>query len=193
MVDTIIHDSNLLPTFLSNSCYNNHSIISYLSDNGVITKWLNSDDEILINKTIRLLSSIAEEDPDIVIKEITPFVEVTEVWNNRVYNSLCWNMENDSDSMFRLRKQLINLGCTPQFINWKLLAKKNPIRALDLIEMMLNHYKDSLCAPKYSIDHKMRKFAHRDTWSEAELDELSSIATLIPKEALSRLMTIVVV
>jgi hypothetical protein len=191
MVETIVQDSSLLPIFMSTSCYNNHSIVSYLSKSSVINAWLNSENETLINKTGRLLSSVAEEVPDIVIKELTSFVGISEIWNNRVYNSLCWNMENDSDSMFELRKQLINLGCTPQFIDWKLLAKKNPSRALDLIEMMLNHYKNSLCAPKYSNDHKMGKFAHRDTWSETELDELNSIATLIPKEALSRLIAII--
>ncbi len=191
MLNDIASNSELLPKFISNSCYNNHHIINYLSTNGTILIWLNSEDDKLIDKTVRLMSSIAEQLPNTVLKELTPFIGKSDEWNNRVYNGLCWNMENDSDEMFEVRKNLINLGCNARFINWKILAKKMPQRALDLIEMLLHHYKSTLCISRYSLDRKVEKLTHRDTWSESELDELSRISLSIPKETLDRLLSII--
>ncbi|MBL1320646.1 MAG: hypothetical protein COA63_006245 [Methylophaga sp.] len=191
MLKNIVSNTELLPSFISNSCYNNHHIVTSLSEQNIISNWLNSGDTELIGKTARLLSSIAEESPDTVLKELTPFVGKSDEWNNTVYSGLCWNMEKDSDAMFEVRKQLINLNCHVRFIDWKILSNHSPSRALDLMEIMLYHYKVSFCSSRYSSETKVEMLSDRDIWSESTLDELSNISIDIPEEALTRLLSIV--
>lgn len=192
MIDQVISQPTLQSKFLSNSCYKNISVIHYLSDCGAISKWLNDSDNELIDTSLRLLNSIAKEAPEIVIKELRPFVGKSELWNNRVYKGLCWNMEDDSDEMFEFRLKLYTLGCNVDFIDWKALSKKAPERALKLIELMLIHYKDVLCIQKYSPEAKeLESFARRDNWSSTELDEITNIAKLIPTQALGQLLELV--
>ena len=191
LIDKIVSDSTLLSNFISISCFNNHLIVSYLSDGGHITAWLGSDDDVLINITSRLLSSVADHIPDKVIKEMSPYLNKSKEWSRRVYDGLCWSMENDSDAMFEIRKSLINNGCHGRSIQWKAIVKKSPFRALDLIEMLLLHYKNFLCVPWYSVKSKLEKLGHRDTWSNSELEGINNLALSIPKETLTRLLSIV--
>ncbi len=192
MIDEIISQPTLQSKFLSNSCYKNICIIGYLSDSGALSKWLNDSDDELIDITLRLLSSIAKDAPEIIIKELRPFAGKSELWNNRAYRGLCWNIEDDSDDMFEFRLKLYKLGCNVDFIDWKALSKKAPERALKLIELMLIHYKDVLCIPRYSPEAKeLESFARRDNWSSTELDEITNIAKQIPKQTLERLLALV--
>lgn len=191
MLKTIVNIPVLLTSFISQSCYNNHHIITILSELNIISQWLNSDDTELVEKTARLLSSIAETSPNVVLKELTPFIDQSDKWNNIVYSGLCWDMEKDSDAMFEVRKQLINLNCHVSFIDWKTLSNHSPSRSLDLLEMILDHYKISFGTNRYSEEANIETFTNRDLWSESTLDELSNISSAIPKEALSRLLLLV--
>jgi len=191
MLKNIVSNTALLPSFISNSCYNNHHIVTALSEQNIISNWLNSDDTELVGKTARLLSSIAENAPDTVLKELIPFIGKSDEWNNIVYSGLCWDIEKDSDAMFEVRKQLINLNCHVRFIDWKTLSNHSPSRALDLMEIMLYHYKVSFCTSRYSSETKVEMLSDRDIWSESTLDELSNISIDIPEEALTRLLSIV--
>lgn len=191
MLDRLVDNPALLPSFISNSCYNNPYIIDYLSDSGAISTWLNSEDNELIGKTTRLLSSVAEKIPETVLKELTPFIGQSDVWNHRVYVGLCWGIERDSDAMFEIRKKLLNLGCNANFIDWKTLAQKTPQRALDLIVLLLHHYKHALCVPRYFVDKKIKILAYKDALSKSDIGELSRLAVVIPEEALFRLLNII--
>ncbi|MGV2874019.1 hypothetical protein [Colwellia sp. E150_009] len=192
MIDEIIAQPDLQSKFLSNSCYRNHNIIQYLSVNGTLSRWLNGEDNELMNTTLKLLSSIAESAPELVITELKPFVGVSELWNNRVYKGLCWNIEEDPDEIFSLRVELLSLGCNADFINWKAIAKNKPERVLTLIELMLVHYKDVLCIPRYSPEaKKLEKFARRDNWSSSELEGINNLTKEIPEITLCRLLKII--
>ena len=191
MLDCLVKDSERLSSFISNSCYNNHHIINYLSESGVISNWLNSDDNKLIEKTINLLNSISKKYPDTVLKELTPFVGKSEAWNNHIYAGLCFDMVNDSDAMFEVRKSVVGLGCQIRFIDWKVLTKQKPKRALDLVEMFLYHYKEVLCSPRYSLDKKTVKLAYSDNLSESDIDEMKHVSLAIPEEILARLLMII--
>lgn len=188
MLVRIAKNTELLPYFITNSCYNNHHIISFLFDSGILTSWLISENDELIEKTIRLLSSIAEKSPDTVLKALTPFIGKSDEWNNRVYSGLCWDMENDSDNMFSTRTKLINLGCNGRFVNWSNLAKEKPGRALELVEMLLLHYKDTLFSADHFSSQKLKKLTHRDDWSESEYKGLSNISLVIPEKVLLTLL-----
>ena len=192
MINKIIQQTDLLNKFLSNSCYENQNIISHLSESGAIAKWLKGSNEELIDTTLRLLSSIAEFSPTTVIKELKPFIGKSELWNNRAYRGLCWEMENDSDDMFTLRIELFSLGCKVNYINWKTLSKKTPDRALILIEAMLTHYKSALCISRYSPEaKKLETFARRDNWSSTDLEEITNLAKVIPDKLISELLKLI--
>ncbi|EPR4202510.1 hypothetical protein ACU51X_001358, partial [Acinetobacter baumannii] len=137
----------------------------------------------------RLLRSIADYSPNLVLSEMTPFIGKSEQWNRYVYNTLCWDIANDSAEMFEVRKQLILLGCYVNFINWKELSRKSPLKALNLIELMLDHYKDIIEIDYYSKERTNKpKFSNRDNWSSIELDEIITLADIIPQETLRRLL-----
>jgi len=191
MIDTIVSSPELLQNFITNSCYGNYHIINYLSECGILSTWLNSENPDLIDKAVYLLRSIPEISPNTVIKELKPFINKSEEWNQRVYSGLCWNIENDSDEIFEIRKELIKLGCNAGFIHWSKLAKKKPVNALDLIEMLLHHYKEALCNEDYSAIRDINSLTHRDAWSSTDLDELCDISLKIPEEVISRLLAII--
>lgn len=192
MLDSISSNPKLLSHFLSNSCINNPQVINYLSENGRISSWLKSEDNELRDKAVNLLRSIAEQSPELALKELTPFINKSDEWNDGVYSALGWDIEKDSKEMFEVRKELINNGCHAHFIPWKILAKEMPGRALDLIEMLLYHYKDILCSPRYPrLNRSKNKMTNRDSWSGTEIDELEDISLKIPEEVLTRLLKII--
>lgn len=189
LINDIIAEPSLFINFLNNSCYENVAILSYLSEKNYLTDWLNSQNPELQDITLRLLRSIADYSPNLVLSEITPFIGQSEQWNRYVYNTLCWDIANDSAEMFEVRKQLILSGCYVNFINWKELSRKSPLKALDLIELMLDHYKDIIEIDYYSKERTNKpKFSNRDNWSSIELDEIITLADIIPQETLRRLL-----
>ncbi len=191
MLNLLALDSDLQSSFISISCFNNHHIIKSLSSSGIISGWLNSEDPYLIDKVVRLLRSSSEKDPHTVLKELSPFIGDTEEWNGRVYAGLCWDMERDTDEMFEVRKKLINLGCNAGYIRWKQLAISNPSRVLDLIEMLLYHHKEKLCDPYTYKKANNELMSRKDSWTEADLEDLIGLSLVIPEEILIRLLAIV--
>ncbi|ASD67928.1 hypothetical protein [Pseudoalteromonas piscicida] len=189
LVNDIVKSPELLPHLLSSTCYSNSELVEYLSENGDLNKWLdNPTDEDLVWKLLRILRSVADKKPDVVLKTVVPYIGKSQEWNNRVYEALCWDIESDSDDMFEIRKQLLTTGVNARFIHWKTLAKKTPIRTLDLLEMLLNHYKEILGSNKYMPRDKVDAISNRDTFTESDLEGIEKIATKIPFEALSRLL-----
>lgn len=189
LVDDIVKSPELLPHLLSSTCYSNPELVQYLSERGVLNEWLdNATDEDLVWKLLRILRSVADEKPDVVLKTVVPYIGKSQEWNNRVYEALCWDIENDSDDMFEIRKQLLTTGVNARFIDWKSLAKKTPIRILDLLEILLYHYKEVLGLNKYMSRDKVDTITNRDIFTESDLKDIEKIATKIPFEALNRLL-----
>lgn len=189
LINDIIAEPSLFINFLNNSCYENVAVLSYLSEKKYLNDWLNSQNPELLDITLRLLQSIADYSPDLVLSEMIPFIGKSEQWDKYVYNTLCWDIANDSSEMFEVRKQLILSGCYVNFINWKELSRKSPLRALDLIELMLDHYKDIIEIDYYSKERSNKpKFSNRDNWSSIELDEIITLADTIPQITLQKLL-----
>ncbi|HCG7138054.1 TPA: hypothetical protein NJ357_005036 [Vibrio parahaemolyticus] len=189
LVNDIIKSPELLPHLLSSTCYSNPELVQYLSEQGALNEWLdNATDEELVWKILRILRSVADEKPDVVLTTVVPYIGKSLEWNNKVYEALCWDIENDSDEMFEIRKQLLTAGVHARFIHWKSLATKAPARTLDLLEVLLNHYKEILGSNKYLSRDKVDALYNRDTFTESDLEGIKKIATKIPFEALNRLL-----
>lgn len=185
LIDKIITDPLLFRKFLTISCYLNIAIIRYLSEIHHISKWLHSSDESLINISINLLRSIVSIEPELITKELSGLVGQSEQWNQRVYSALPWKLEDDTDNIFELRKRLLNLGCTASYIDWKSLSKTHPLRALSLIELILEHYRNVICESPYSSNIKtVNKVTQRDGWTDDELKEITTLAIVTPTQTI---------
>ncbi len=189
LIDKIMESSALCKKFLMISCYSNRAIIHYLSENQYISKWLHSSDDNLINIAIRLLRSIATNESELIIKELSHFVGQSELWNQRVYSALPWTIEDDTDDIFELRKRLLNLGCTADYINWASLSKTHPLRVLSLIELILEHNRNVICEFPYSSSKKnINQITSRDGLTDDELKQITQLAIAIPTETIKLLL-----
>ena len=189
LIDKIMESSALCKKFLMISCYSNRAIIHYLTENQYISKWLHSSDDNLINLAIRLLRSIVTNDSELIIKELSHFVGQSEQWNQRVYSALPREIEDDTDDIFELRKRLLNLGGTADYINWASLSKTHPLRALSLIELILEHNRNVICEFPYSSSKKnINQITSHDGWTDDELKQITQLAIAIPTETIKLLL-----
>ena len=189
LIDKIIESPTLCKKFLIISCYSNSAIIHYLSENQYISKWLHSSDDSLINIVINLLISIATNESELIIKELSHFVGQSEQWNQRVYSALPNKIDDDTDDIFELRKRLLNLGCTAYNINWESLIKTYPLRALSLIEIILELYRNVICESLSSLSKKnIDHITSRYYWSGYELENIKQLAMTIPTETIKLLL-----
>lgn len=189
LIDKIIKSPALCKKFLIISCYSNRAIIHYLTENQYISKWLHSSDDNLINLAIRLLRSIATNESELIIKELSHFVGQSEQWNQRVYSALPREIEDDTDDIFELRKRLLNLGGTADYINWGALSKTHPLRALSLIELILEQYRNVICESPYSSNKKnINQITRRYRWNSYKFKEIKQVAIAIPTETIKLLL-----
>lgn len=189
LINKLVHAPALNKKFISTSCFKNPEIIEYLIENGFLEDWLSSSDEKLVDASVGLLSSISEIKPDLVVATLRPYVDVSDSWNQKIYNSLSWKIEDDSDDMFELRKDLLQKNCPASYIDWRTLSRKDPKRALSLVEVLLDHYKDVICKSNYSEEiREHQKLTQSDNWSPADLEDILAIAEHIPEEVIGRLL-----
>lgn len=189
LIISLIDNEELNQPFIDHACFGHPQIVEVLSEQNVISRWLNGSDSQM-DLAIRLLSSIAGKAPDIVIKEIEPFIGVSEKWNNRCHSALNWNIQDDSEEMFAVRKKLLQLGCAINYINWDELAKKHPIKAIELIQLILEGYKEELTESSFEIGEAEEsvKYLHRKVWREGQIEDLENIAEALPHDVLEKLM-----
>ena len=176
MLAKISSITSLLTIFISKSCHGNKYIIEHLSKEKFISKWLNSKNAELIDKNVDMLCSVSDQAPDLVLKELNPFIGKSKKWNNRVYIGLGWLIERDSDEIFKTRKKLVKLGFIINFVDWKKLSNENPVRVLDLFELAINQVNSPY---NYSVDTDMI----------TKLEDLYSVAQTIPATVISTLLS----
>tara|TARA_R110002124_G_scaffold287203_1_gene471193 strand:+ start:323 stop:4285 length:3963 start_codon:yes stop_codon:yes gene_type:complete len=189
LITSLINNEELSQPFIDHACFGHSQLVTVLSEKNIISRWLNGSDSE-IGLAIRLLSSIADKAPDIVLKEIEPFIGISEEWNNRCYSALSWNIQNDSEKMFEVRKKLLQLGCAVNYIDWNELAKSYPRKAIDLIQLILEGYKEELTDSSLDIKESEEsvKHLHRKVWREGQIEDLESISEALPYDVLKELM-----
>ena len=133
----------------------------------------NSEDPQIINQGLWLLRSISEKAPDEVVELLEPFVDQGSDWQNRIRETICLDISNDSDRMFELRLRLVKRGIMPVFIDWKSLGRKYPLRALKLIETILSTIDPKQIEDNDDWDYKSSEYAE---FASEELTSLYSAA-----------------
>ncbi|ELW85476.1 hypothetical protein ACINWC743_A0368 [Acinetobacter sp. WC-743] len=135
LINKIIDDAELAHHFIRLSCSGTPALVQYLSESHYLSDWLDEDGDTQ-SKALELLSSVSDKTPNLLINELSKFVNQSSEWNQKIYNCLCWNMKNDSDELFDFRIQLIKAGTNSHYIFWDDLTKQHPLRALYLLELM---------------------------------------------------------
>lgn len=159
-----------------------HPWVSYLLNAGVISKWIESKDEQELNQALWLLRTVAEHIPDPVTEVLAPFVGKGDDWPARILNAICWSEAHDSEKMFELRLQLVGLGYVKDFVDWKTLCPRYPLRAVRLIEAVLS---------TWNIDDKetsARRKRRLERWYDQDLEALNKAVKNYPAQTWDLLM-----
>lgn len=119
----------------------NHPIfVSYLISEGYIYDWLKFEQNRDI--ALLLLRSVSTALPDEIASLLKLFAFKDDEMDNKIYNTLCWNIEDDSDQMFEFRLELIKRR--PQQLNllfhWEAILNKKPLRAILIFELIIKNY-----------------------------------------------------
>jgi hypothetical protein len=154
----------------------NPEFVKFLIRNGAINQWLNKEEETEVNYALWLLRSVAERMPNEITDLLAPYVEKGDDWPVRILNCLSWHIENDSERMFELRFKLARLGVVANFVNWKALCSKYPLRSIQLIEAVLS---------TWVIEDNESNKSHRsriEKWYDKDREALDNVARQLPVE-----------
>jgi hypothetical protein len=114
------------------------SYVLFLNGKGLISEWLQSEDNDKINRTLWLLRAVGEKIPDPVTEILEPYLQIGSEWLDRILNTMSWRIADDSERMFQLRLKLARRGVTASFVEWKSLCSRHPLRAIKLIEAVIS-------------------------------------------------------
>jgi len=159
-----------------------HSWVIYLLNSGVVSEWLSSKENDRVILALRLLSSVAEHIPDPVTEVLAPFVNMGDDWPDLVLNAICRWESDDSDNMFELRLQLIRKGYVKDFVDWKSLCTKYPLRAVRLIATVVStwHIDD-----EDTLRHRKGRL---ESWYDQDMKALYSAVEKHPVQTWDLLM-----
>ena len=156
--------------------------VCYLLRSGTVSGWISSSEEHDVNHALWLLRSVADHIPDQVTEVLAPFVNRGVDWPDRVLNTICWRETHDSEQMFELRLQLARTGCVKNFVDWKSLCAKFPMRAIRLIEAVISNWRVD------DKDTPARKRRRLERWSEQDLTALRRAVEKYPDQTWDLLM-----
>lgn len=171
LINKIIDDAELAPHFIRLSCSGTPALVQYLSESHYLSNWLDGDAEMQ-SKALELLNSVSDKTPNLLIHELSRFMNQSPDWNQKIYNCLCWKMSDDSEELFNFRIDLIKSGANSHYIFWDDLAKQYPLRALHLLELM--------CDEQLHI-----RLNSREKWSDYDTECVEKLAESHPQEVLS--------
>lgn len=170
LINKIIDDAELAHHFIRLSCSGTPALVQYLSESHYLSDWLDEDGDTQ-SKALELLSSVSDKTPNLLINELSKFVNRSSEWNQKIYNCLCWKMSDDSKELFNLRIELIQNGVSNHHIFWDDLIKKYPFRALHLLVLMCN-------------EELHARLSSREQWFDYDIECLEKLAESQPHSIL---------
>ena len=165
-----------LKEYMDISYWKNHMIdavfishptfVKFLICKGYISTWLKSEQDR--NTGFTLLRSVNTSIPDELTSLLYPFAFKDTDVDNKIYNSLCWNIEDDSDKMFEFRLKILKMR--PQlwntYIHWEAILNIKPDRAIRMLDILVKNIDNKVNNSTHNLDQKaMDKFieAAKDT------------------------------
>ena len=150
----------------------------------MIIKCLESGDEKEITRALWLLRSVAEYIPDQTTTVLAPFLDRGGDWPSFLLGAICWNEANDSEIMFELRLKLARMGHVKDFVDWKPLCAKHPLRAMMLIEAVLSTWDINIDDDNATTRRKSRI----ERWYDNDLKALNNVVKEYPVQVWDLLM-----
>lgn len=140
---------SFLVEILNNAYWRNHIIdavlmghptfISFLVQEGYISAWLKSIQDR--DTGYLLLRSVNTSLQDEVTSLLYPFAFKDAETDKKIYGSLCWNIEDDSNNMFEFRLEIMIKR--PEFwnayIHWDALLNSKPERAIRMLDLLVRN------------------------------------------------------
>lgn len=114
--------------------FGNYPMIKHLVESGRLP--------CLSEEGIWLLRSINEKEPDFVVQTLRPYCFANPEVDQKVYSCLRYDVENDSDSMYQLRIELLRKNPTFLASHWARyyrLFENNPVRAIDYMLLIIEN------------------------------------------------------
>lgn len=186
LINNILQDATLEKSFIDNCCFGSPILVEFLSNQNYISKRLASGDEKNIDLAIRLIRSVIEEKSDLLIKNMNPYFNQSDEWNYRYINAIWQQPSKDTDEIFNIRKELLKLGYTHNYIDWVSLGKLKPLRALELIDILLDIFSEKLADKDISKnDIANNTFS---IWRDGLINEILAIAKLEPEATILTLL-----
>lgn len=134
---TLYGNSYWKPHILSTVFFGNKNFVIELIKRGYMGEWLSSQSEC--DTALGLLQSVNTKIPDEVTDALADSVFKNEKMDEKIYNILCWDAADDSDSMFQLRFEMLERSdiFVQKYFDWDSLAKQNPQRAIRLLKLLV--------------------------------------------------------
>lgn len=136
LVVRLLSDRRWRELLVGQVLWNNPQWFVAMIEEGLWARWLDSEDEELIDMTLRMAALMSRRFGDQVAAILTPYVSRTAPWPQRVATALSWGAaDEDTDKLFDLRVLLIRSGHQSGHIWWERLAKRHPKRCLRLLSL----------------------------------------------------------
>ncbi|MFH1338920.1 MAG: hypothetical protein ABIH40_03670 [Candidatus Omnitrophota bacterium] len=162
-------------THILETVFGRHPVfVTYLGNKGIIRKWCESGESGLINQVLWLLRSVAERTPDFVAEILEPYINKSGEWPEHILKTISWNAVDDSDRMFSLRLKLVRMGVIGDFVDWKSLSIKFPLRVVQLIEAVVSAWNID--------DSEIERKNRMNQWYEHDKNEFKHVAEKCSKE-----------
>src|SRR5699024_5776154 len=166
----LLYESKLKMHVLDTVFLRNKSATEMLLDREIIQSWVDMEKEEEINISIHLLSSVKQSSHPEIIKVLTKIIEQDSKWEEPIINSLGWDIENDSEDIFRLRLQMAEKGIYSGFMDWKESTNLSAMRVIMYIKALLK----SIESPEEPTD-KNNNLARIERWYKNDLKRLSKM------------------
>lgn len=112
--------------------WGNYPYISHLIEVGKI--------DCLSDEGLWLLRSVNEKEPDYLTELLRPYCFISEEMDKKVFSCLCFDVDDDSDSMYQLRLELMKKHpalVANTWTNYYILFKKGSLRIIDYMLQIL--------------------------------------------------------
>lgn len=133
---------------------NHPTFIKFLIHEGYISEWLKSEQDK--DTGFILLRSVNTAISDELTSLLYPLAFKDTETDNKIFSSLCWNIEDDSDNMFEFRLEILKRR--PQFwntyIHWEAILNKRTDRAIRMLDMLIKNKKKKNDKSSHDLNQK---------------------------------------
>lgn len=126
-----------------------------------------SDDIFPSDEFLSLLKSINYKEPNFVTDKLRPFASLNPEQDRKIFWTLCHDVNDDSDSMFELRVQLLRKNPTlfQNFWGFHALIKQLSTRAINLFEIIITSWPNNKISHLYIGEStNLTRYIKQNAW-----------------------------